>query len=309
MNQLLDTRMRIVTGKGGVGKSTVALAMALIAARRGKRVLLCEVNPSESITRFFAGVALTGVPEVVLPGITMVALIPAEAMREYGLLMLKFKTLYNAVFENRIVRYFLRAVPSLGEFVMLGKLWYHEQEKRNDGTPLYDTIIVDAPATGHLVSWLRVPQVFDEMMPAGPIKSSAGDMLAMLRDPRRAMLDIVLVPEEMPVNEAVELEQAAEHYRLATRGFTIINKVSPTLPEGLGAALEQATPSSADAPILLPLLEALHTREHWRALGERYLQRLPAEALRDAIRLSRRTLPITTKEGVEALSRELEAAT
>jgi len=291
-SRIFDARVRIVTGKGGTGKSTVALALAMVAQQAGKRVLLCETNPSESLARFLGEAPLTGEPRRLADNLWGVALIPDDAIREYALMTLKFKALYNAVFENRIVRYFLRAVPSLGEFVMLGKLWFHEQEDR------YDIIIVDAPATGHFISWLRVPHVFTEMMPAGPLKKSAGDMLQMLQ--QRTKVDIVTLAEEMPVNEAVEIDHAVEHMRLAQRGLIVVNKLFEPVPPEL-------IPALTGKPGLEALLDTITTREHWRTLGERYLLRLPADDLASAIRLMRREPPLLGAAVFSAIAREIEA--
>jgi anion-transporting ArsA/GET3 family ATPase len=307
--RLFDTRVRIVSGKGGVGKSVVSLAIAMVAAERGKRVLFLETNPPESASRFLQKPALDGEPRLVYENLWMAALIPSEAIREYALMTLKFKALYNAVFENRIVRYFLRAVPSLSEFVLLGKLWFHEEERLSDGTPKYDLIVCDAPATGHLISLLRVPHVFDEMMPAGPLKKSANDFLAMLLDPKRSKLDVVTVPEEMPVNEAVEIGHAAHNYRLCTRGLTIINRVVPPLPDALASVVHQKL-AAADEDTqrrFAQLEKAITTRERWRKLGDDYLQRLPAADLSRAIRLQKRPVPIASEAAVHALAKELEA--
>ncbi|MCC6808967.1 MAG: ATPase [Deltaproteobacteria bacterium] len=308
MERLFDTRVRIVTGKGGVGKSLVALSLAIVAARRGKRVLFLETNPPESVTRFLGKPKLDGEPRLVYENLWMAGLIPSEAIREYALMTLKFKALYNAVFENRIVRYFLRAVPSLSEFVLLGKLWFHEGERSGDA-PKYDLIVVDAPATGHLISWLRVPHVFDEMMPTGPLKKSARDMLDMLLDPKRTKLDIVTVPEEMPVNEAIEIAHAAMQHRLATRGLTFINRILPPLPDALVATLHAglAGADGATQKRFAALERTVATREHWRQLGEEYLQRLPAADLKRAIRLAKRAVPIADEAAVMALAAELEA--
>jgi anion-transporting ArsA/GET3 family ATPase len=303
-DRLFDTRVRFLSGKGGTGKSSVALALCLLAAQKGKRVLLCETNPAESLARFIGEKPLNGEPRKLAENLHAVALIPREAIREYALMILKFKALYNAVFENRLVQYFLRAVPSLGEYVMLGKLWFHETQ-REDGEPLYDLIVVDAPATGHLISWMRVPQVFTEMMPAGPLKKSAGDFLEMLHDPARAKLDIVTLPEEMPVNETIEMDHAVTQQRLITRGLTIINRVTPALGSDLLPKLKEVV--SADSESLFrPLLEAVETREHWRTLGERYLKRLPADDLASAIRITRQEAPLSGLAAFEAIAKEIE---
>ena len=130
---------------------------------------------------------------------------PHEAMREYGLMVLKFRTIYDAVFENRLVRYFLRVVPSLAELVMLGKI-LHEARAEERGRPRWDLVIVDAPATGHAVQLLRVPAALVDTVPGGPLRHDAEWMQELLVDPARTSLAIVTLPEEMPVNEAIELD-------------------------------------------------------------------------------------------------------
>lgn len=203
---LLDRRLVVVTGKGGVGKSSVSAALGLLAARAGKRVLVCEVNTQERVAPLLgAPPAGTTICEA-RPGLSTVVVTPAEAMREYGLMVVKFRTIYEAVFENRLVRHFLRVVPSLGELVMLGKI-LHEARAEAGGRPRWDLVIVDAPSTGHAVQLLRVPGAMLGTVPPGPLRSDAAWMRDLLVDPARTALAIVTLPEEMPVTEAIELHQ------------------------------------------------------------------------------------------------------
>ncbi len=202
---LLDRRLVIVTGKGGVGKSTVSAALAVLAARAGKRVLVCEVNAQERVAPMLGAPPSGTVAREVRPGLFTVNVTPHEAMREYGIMVLRFKTIYDAVFENRLVRYFLRVVPGLAELVMLGKILF-EAKSEERGRPRWDLVIVDAPATGHAVQLLRVPSALLDTVPAGPLRSDATWMEELLVDPRRTALAIVTLPEEMPVNEAIDLD-------------------------------------------------------------------------------------------------------
>ena len=203
---LLDRRLLIVTGKGGVGKSTVSAALALLAAREGKRVLVCEVNAQERVAPLL-GASLAGArTREAAPRISTVNVTPHDAMREYGIMVLRFRSIYEAVFENRLVRYFLRVVPGLGELVMLGKILY-EARSEEEGRPRWDLVIVDAPSTGHAVQLLRVPATLLQTVPAGPLRRDAEWMHAFLVDPARTAVAIVTLPEEMPVNEAIELDQ------------------------------------------------------------------------------------------------------
>ena len=202
-------RLHIVTGKGGVGKSTVTAALALAAQRRGQRVLVCEVTAKERVASLLGAADSGPVVTRIDQSIWSVHVRPAEAMREYALMVLRFKAIYNAVFENRLVRYFLRAVPSLPEIVMLGKVWWHVvMEKDEQGKPRWDQVILDAPATGHGISFLRTPRTILELVSEGPMVRDMKRMQAMLVDPALTAVHVVTLPEEMPANEAVELHQA-----------------------------------------------------------------------------------------------------
>lgn len=203
---LLDRRLVVVTGKGGVGKSSVSAALALLAARSGKRVLVCEVNTPERVAPLLGAPPAGTTARLARQGLSTVVVTPAEAMREYGLMVVKFRTIYRAVFENRLVRHFLRVVPSLGELVMLGKI-LHEARAETGGRPRWDLVIVDAPSTGHAVQLLRVPGAMLGTVPPGPLRSDALWMRDWLVDPARTALVIVTLPEEMPVTEAIELDQ------------------------------------------------------------------------------------------------------
>jgi Mrp family chromosome partitioning ATPase len=270
---LLDRRLVIVTGKGGVGKSTVSAALALIAAREGKRVLVCEVNAHERVAPLL-GAAPTGTAvREATPGVSTVNVTPHEAMREYGLMVLKFKTIYDAVFENRLVRYFVRVVPSLAELVMLGKI-LHEVRTHERGRPRWDLVVVDAPATGHAVQLLRVPSALLDTVPAGPLRKDAEWMNAMLVDPASTTLAIVTLPEEMPVNEAIELDAQVRSVLGIHRGALLVN----AMPEARFAPDEAARlgPLVGRPPPLGPAAQAARLHALRAEQAGRYLERARA---------------------------------
>jgi anion-transporting ArsA/GET3 family ATPase len=244
---LLDRRLVIVTGKGGVGKSTVSAALALVAARAGKRVLVCEVNAQERIAPLLGAPPSGVTAREALPGLFTVNVTPAEAMREYGLLVLKFRTIYDAVFENRLVRYFVRMVPSLAELVMLGKI-LHEVKAEERGRPRWDLVVMDAPATGHAVQLLRVPSALVDTVPGGPLRHDAEWMQALLVDPALTSLAIVTLPEEMPVNEAVDLDAQVRSVLGIHRGALFVNAM-PTSRFGAEEAARLATLTDAPPPL------------------------------------------------------------
>jgi Mrp family chromosome partitioning ATPase len=303
MPSLFDRRFLVVIGKGGVGKSTVAAALALAAARKGKRVLVCEVNTKERISALLEARPVG--PEIgpLEPNIDAVDVRPREAMREYALMILKFRSIYNAVFENRFVRYFLRAIPSLAELVMLGKVLYHLKEKKPDGSFRYDLVILDSPATGHGLTLLRLPQALLATIPPGPMADEARWMHALLthRDDSAAVL--VTLPESMPVNETIELQRGLRDVvgmpmaALVLNGF-IAPSFSPAERERLREAPED----------LQPLARAALGREMRADLSERYAQKLAVDIELPQIRVPFLFTQRFGREAVERISRILEDA-
>lgn len=225
---LLDKRLIIVTGKGGVGKTTVAAALALASARSGQRTLVCEVNARERIAGLLGrpetGAEITSLEE----NLWAVDVRPHEAMREYALMILKFESIYNAVFENRLVRYFLRFVPSLQELVMLGKILFHLKETRPDGSHRFERIIIDAPSTGHAITFFSVPKVILDTVPPGALANDAKWMRECLIDPAMTAAVLVSLPEEMPINETIELDAALANRVQIQPQLVVLNGYIPS---------------------------------------------------------------------------------
>jgi anion-transporting ArsA/GET3 family ATPase len=202
----LETRRFLfVTGKGGVGKTTVSGAMALAYAARGKRVLVALPHTKERLS------AILGSPPIgdeiiqAAPNVWAVNLSPEKALVEYGHIILKVRALTSAVFDNRYTKTFFRAVPGLYEWAMLGKAWYHTTEKLPDGSNRFDIVLFDAPATGHGLDMLRVPKVILDVVPPGVLRRDAEAAWALFRDPSRSGVVVVTLPEEMPTTETIEL--------------------------------------------------------------------------------------------------------
>ncbi|ADO74245.1 ArsA family ATPase [Stigmatella aurantiaca] len=267
MAGLLDKRLWIVSGKGGVGKSTVAAALALRSARAGRRTLVCEVNTQERVSRLLERPPAGPDIRLLEDNLWAVDVRPQEAMREYALMTLRFETLYKTVFENRLVRYFLRFIPSLQELVLLGKILFHLQEKRPDGTDRFETLVLDAPATGHAITFLNVPQVLLRTVPPGPMAREALKMRDLLVDPRITAAVLVALPEELPVNEALELHAALRDRVQIRTHAAVLNSVFPErFTDGDLQAL-------AGYPELLTVAKTQHDRAALAVLAGTKLER------------------------------------
>jgi anion-transporting ArsA/GET3 family ATPase len=224
---LLDRQFLIISGKGGVGRTTVAAALARAAVHAGKRVLLAQMDSPERLGRLLGHQAGVG-PEVtaISDGLDAVNMTAGEALHQYGVMVLRYEALYRTVFENRAVQGFLNAIPGLDAYAMLGKAWWHTTEQR-EGRPRYDLVILDAPASGHAATVLRIPRAVMETMPRGPLARDAAAMGDLFRDPARTAFVIVTLPEELPARETVELARVVRDELALPLGPLIVNGLPP----------------------------------------------------------------------------------
>jgi anion-transporting ArsA/GET3 family ATPase len=207
MPEMLDKRLIFVTGKGGVGKSTVAASLGIAAAERGKRTIVCEIGSQENISRLFKR-ARVGFHEVELqPDLWTISIDPDESMREYVLLQLKVRAMRDLLFRSRVFTYLTAATPGLKELVTIGKIWELAQlDRKVKKGRKYDLVIVDAPATGHGIGFLQTPRTFAGIARVGPIHSQAQELDRFITDHEATGTALVSLPEEMPVNETAHLE-------------------------------------------------------------------------------------------------------
>jgi anion-transporting ArsA/GET3 family ATPase len=211
LDDLLRRRLVVLSGKGGVGKSLVAAALATAARDRGQKALLVEVGAPLEAARYLGAPPVGSRVTEIAPGLHAVNLDPQGVMDEYVQRTVKVDLLSRRILESPIYRRFFAAAPGLKELMVLGKVMVLEEERAGGFSrrPRFDVVILDAPATGHGLQFLRVPVAASRAVPVGPVGSNARRILAMLRDPLRTALVIVAVPEEMAVVEAAELHRAA----------------------------------------------------------------------------------------------------
>jgi anion-transporting ArsA/GET3 family ATPase len=305
-----DKKLLLVVGKGGVGRSTVAAAIAGQLAERGKRVLLFETNANDRFGNYFDKPPVSTDPVQLAPNLWAVNATPATAIAEYGLMILKFKTVYDMVFENRVTRAFLRAIPGLDEYSLLGKAWYHTLEEKKS-KPVYDTVIFDMPASGHSLSMLKVPSVIVDTVPEGPLTRDARTIKALLADPAQTGTVLVTLAEEMPVNEAIELEQKLGAMGIVAQQI-IVNQVFPEhFPVGSPVAKVVDT-LAAQPGLSSPLAEVTHhallSRDR-RALNAHYLAELAQRAKAPITQLPQLFTTTLGPKDVRALGQRLAAPT
>lgn len=274
---LLDRRFLFVVGKGGVGKTMVSAAIALAAAKRGKRVLIAMCNSKDRLSH------LLDVPPIgpklvrVLPNVDAVNMEPGAALEEYGLMILKVRALYKVIFENRFVSAFLRGTPGLEAWAMLGKAQHHALETDSSGRPRYDLVVLDAPATGHGLDLLRVPKVILDVAPPGLLRREAEKAWQLFSDPRRTGVCLVSLPEEMPTSETIELYDKVKNELGLPVAALLLNRVLPRLfSEGELSALDALDPSTFLGSDLDGLIRAGRGRAIRQATQAEAIERLKA---------------------------------
>ncbi|MEE2786625.1 MAG: ArsA family ATPase [Myxococcota bacterium] len=221
-------RFNLVTGKGGVGKSTVVATLGLRSARSRQRTLLIELNTGGQVAHCFGVDDGQGEIQQLDEYLWHVNIKPTLAMREYGLMKLKFDTAYRLVFENPIVRALVEFMPGLNDLLMLGKAFHHEREVDNHGEHVWDCIIVDAPATGHSLTFFRLPKMIRDVVPTGNMHRETDQMWSLLQDETRTVIHLVTLPEELPVQETIELCETLDDALKLPVGSIIINRF-PTI--------------------------------------------------------------------------------
>jgi anion-transporting ArsA/GET3 family ATPase len=297
--ELLDKRLVFVTGKGGVGKSTISIALGLAAASRGKRTIVCEVGGQETASRIFRR-AEVGFHEVeVAPNLWAISIDPDESLREYLLLQLRVRAMRDMLVRSRIFNYLAAATPGLKELVTIGKIWELAQANRRvkKGRE-YDLVIVDAPATGHGVGFLQTPRTFAGIARVGPIHSQAQELDRFITDHGTTGVGIVAIPEEMPVNESASLEEQLTNDIGIAVDRVYMNALYPgRFSKDEASELERAL-EQADGPSRAAVRAALSEYRRSRS------QRAQLQRLKRAVSSPVKTLPFIFKPTLDVPSLE-----
>jgi anion-transporting ArsA/GET3 family ATPase len=275
---LLQLKLVFVTGKGGVGKTTVAAALASLAAEHGQRVLACEVDAKGDLTSLFEAGPSNFTPREVVPNVWAMSMDTEASLREYLKLQLRIPVVGRIGPLAKAFDFVATAAPGVREILTVGKLCYEVREGH------YDIVVVDAPASGHIVGQLAAPQAINDLVKVGLIRGQTDWMLEILSDPQRTGLVAVTTPEEMPVNETLELAVRVREETTVRMSAVVVNRVLPELfgqrEEEIFEQLRQpeleAVLSQRAGGDVVPVMDAARLAVTMRRTRSTHLQRLQA---------------------------------
>lgn len=325
---ILDKRLLVMSGKGGVGKTTVACALAVAAARKGKKVAMVEIGARENIPAMFGKNKEAGYKgmKVWSPrknkkrkkkagSVTSIRLDPQSALREFVVKQVKVEAIYRAIFQNRVMRYFTAAAPGLEDLLMLGKIVYLAEETGRGSDYKWDLVIMDAPATGHAKAFFNSAYAFLQISGVGPMRRRVEHVWDFLQDPEKTAFNVVSLAEEMPVNETLELWRSLGDEWELPRGIAVANGVFPPLVEGSEEessleAMESAEPSGAgpEAKVSRALLQAARSRQKREQMQRGYVDELADGIDAPLFELPYLFAPDFGVKQVQRLAKELKGA-
>lgn len=299
-------RLTVLVGKGGVGRSTLSAALGRVAAGRGRRTLVIEVAARQAIPAVFGREGRGYEPVPLADGLWTLRVTWEDALREYGLMKLRWRAAYRLVFENPFMRRLLPAVPGIAEILVVGKI-VHAATDGIPGIGTVDAVVLDAPATGHGMSLVGAPAVVAQTVAAGPLADDARHLQGRLRDPAFSRFHIVTTPEEMPVTESVELYRRLGEDAEMPLGPVLLNQVSE---DGLTPPEIEAVGALSGTPMTPGVCSAIDAARFMTGTFE--LQRAHVTRLRGQMPLPVVSLPDVravrdVARRVEVLAEHLDA--
>lgn len=276
---LLDRRIIFLMGKGGSGRTTLSAALAIAAARQNRTALILEAGDEDAIGSLFETDSLEREPREIAPGIWGGRIDPRSVLSDYVHLFVGFPFIANTITRAELFEHIADGTPGLRELMVLGQIWRWEQEEMGGRYPRFDSIIVDGPATGHGMSLLRQPRAVLDMFRVGPLADQLRMVQKMLSDPNRSGVLLVTLPEELPINEAIDFIHAAEGDIQMGVTVTAVNGVYPTTftAQDENRIRELLKKPDAVPEFLRPVLETARDQIFRRHLQEGYANRIREE--------------------------------
>jgi anion-transporting ArsA/GET3 family ATPase len=276
---LLDRQLLFVTGKGGVGKTSVAAAIAELAAGAGKRTLVCEMDGKGALAAAFEVPPLGFEAREMLPNLWGMEMNTEDSLREYLRLFVRVPLLARIGPLAHTLDFIADAAPGVKEILAVGKLCYEAKEDH------YDLVVVDAEASGHIVAQVGAPRAIREMVQVGPVREQTQWMIEVLEDPARTGVVVVTTPEDMPVTETIELIERLDHDTGVAVAGVVANRVLPALFSEREAAVFQRLDEPAARSMLADtagaavdtVFQAAALTEARRRVGAAHLDRLRDE--------------------------------
>jgi anion-transporting ArsA/GET3 family ATPase len=266
-DRLAQRQLVVVSGKGGVGRTTLSALLGLAIAARGRRVLVATTGHDDRLGWMLGAPSLSDRVHAVSERLHIQRLAPRTCLREYGAMVVRSERVAAAVFDNRIVRRLLQAIPGLDDFAVFGKAW-HEAARGET----YDTVVFDGPATGHLLYTLGVPQAILDAISAGPLTREAQLIVDTLVDPARTEAVLVGLPEHWPLTELGELGATLRQQRGIAIETMVVNGMWPHGVPELEAPGEGLDPQGVVAPVFSVAGSIGDTGQHQREIVQRWTQ-------------------------------------